>query len=100
MRAKVHRGPQFEDDVLVFGEQIEHHRAAKGGGQRGDQEAVIAPGDASGNGAGRVAAETVRGEPFAAKELAGLLTARGGEIDSSDSLFHRKIFRARARARN
>jgi hypothetical protein len=59
-------------EAHALGERGQHHHAAGGVRQRGDEQAVIATRGDAVDAPGRVAAEAVRDEPLALRAITGL----------------------------
>src|SRR5205823_12315464 len=72
----------------VFGKMVEHDNAAKGRRQRGDEQAMIAPRDAAGDGARGVSTKAVREEPFAPEQLASFFPSDIRQFYSTDEMVH------------
>src|SRR5436190_9734114 len=74
--------------VNEFRQMVEHDHAAKRSRQCRDEQAVVTPGNASGEGSGRVAAEPVCHQPLATEQLQDTLAVRLSQIDFANYFSH------------
>src|SRR4051794_6023859 len=74
--------------VNEFRQMVEHDHAAKRGWQCRDEQAVVTPGNASGERSRRVAAQPIGDEPLATEQLQNTFAARLFQIDFANYFSH------------
>jgi len=81
----------------LLGKVIQHHHAAEGRRQRGDEQPVVAPRHDPGDRAGGVPAQAVGHEPFTAKQPLDVVTL-GGTVEAADQRHDTPSERSRLQA--
>src|SRR3954469_13845348 len=75
-------------EMQGLGKVVQHDRASKRRGERGNEQTVISPRYHAGDCSGGVAAEAVGDKPFLSQPVLGIFTIGTAEIYSANELFH------------